>query len=575
MLLSKLLGPGRKEELALRIDGRPPTDPALAGWLGLGRASTAGVDVTEHNALSLSAVFAGVNLLSRVTGSLPLSVYRRSGKAKLPAESHPAYRLLATRPNPEMTASVFRRVLDWSRLLCGKACAEIQWDGGGNPRALWPLEGYRVQERRDDAGKLFFLVDGQRKVAPADMLYVPLVSADGVSGRSFLEYAVESLGLSISAQQFAAAFFGNGARPGGLLKHTGTPPPEKRKEMREGWTREHGGSPNAHRVAVLWGGWEFVRDAGAIAPDEAQLLETRKFSAEEVSRWLNVPPHLLAELSRATFGNIEEQGINFIAYSLGPTLVDYEQEYDAKLLDPPRLYCRHGLRALTRGNMQARGSFYREMFNIGAFSINDILEEEDENPIPGGDTHFVPLNMIPLEQAIKEPPPEPKPAPAVPGAKPGPGQEGGDGQGGGGQGAGGPGADAYQQQRKKRALLTQVYGRLLRLEMNAVRRAAKKPAEFLAWIDETYPADPSRIGWVEEQLREGLAPALAACVGDIDRGEELAAKLARREAEASRAQLLELAGEATAATLAEVVERCLAEDWKPEAFADSVLGELQ
>lgn len=411
-ILDSLLG-RRNHALGVTIDGRPLTDPSLAEWTGAGRHSAAGATVTADKALSLSGVFAAVNLLSNIVGCLPLHVYRRSGRQKSVAETQPAYRVLHTRANPEMTAAIARRTMEWHRLLWGAGCAEIGWDGAGQCRAIWPLEGWRVQPDRDEAGRLFYRVDGTRRVALADMLYVPLVSEDGVCGRSFLDYAVESLGLSISAQEFAARFFGNGAKPGGLLIHPGHRTKEQRDELRRSWQGEHGGSPNAHRVGVLWGGWSFDRTAGAVAPEEAQLLETRKFSTEEVARWLNIPPHLLAELSRATFSNIEEQGQSFVTYCVGLIVELYEQEYNSKLLDPPRLYCKHSLAALLRGNSAARSAYYRELWNIGVLSQNDILDLEDMNPIEGGDEHWVPVNMAPLSRALEPPelPPGPEPIP--------------------------------------------------------------------------------------------------------------------------------------------------------------------
>lgn len=394
MILDRLLG-----KLASKGAGQSPTSEVWPRWFGGGRNSAAGATVTEGRALSLSAVFAAVNLLSRVEGALPLHVYRQTGDAKNKATDLPAYSLLHHRPNPWMTASVFRRTLEWSRLIYGAAAAEIQYAGNGQPAALWPIEGWRVKPDTDSTGDLIYRVDQTRIVSPADMLYIPLVSEDGICGRSFLDFACESLGLSITAQEFAARFFGNGARPGGLLMHDGHPNPTARKEMRESWNAEHQGGERSHRVGVLWGGWKFDREAGAIAPDEAQLLETRKFGTQEVARWLNIQPHLLAELTDATFSNIEEQGINFIVYSLGPILVEYEQEYDCKLLDPPNLFSRHNLAALARGNMAARSAYYGSLFNIGVFSINDILSLEDMNPVDGGDQHFVPLNMAPLGKA--------------------------------------------------------------------------------------------------------------------------------------------------------------------------------
>lgn len=381
------------------------TDPAAIRLFG-SVESSAGACVTPETSLTLSAVFAGVSLLARVIGSLPLDVYRQNGRNKDKATTHPAYRVLHDELNGEMTASIGRAALEWNRLLYGAAAAEIGWDGGGNPRALWPLEGWRVRPMYDQAERLYFLVDGTRRVDPADMVYVPQVGCDGVVGRGFVHYAVESLGLGITAQEFAARYFGSGATPGGILSHDREMKPSQREEIREGWEAKH---RKANVLGILWGGWKYQPMQAANARD-AQLLEARKFTTEEVARWLGIPPHLLAELSRATFSNIEEQGLGFLAYSLGPTLVQYEQEYGRKLLTPPKLYAKHNVRALLRGNAAQRAAYYHTLLGDGVTNINEVRDLEDWNPIEGGDEHFVPLNMQPLKEALK-PMPDPKPQP--------------------------------------------------------------------------------------------------------------------------------------------------------------------
>ncbi len=370
------------------------------GVLFARQESSAGVEVTEETALSLSAVFAGVNLLSRVLASLPLHVYRQDGRKKDVASTHPAYRLLHTQPNPEMTSVSFRRAMEWNRLLWGGAYAEVQWSGSGQPAALWPIEGWRVCPDRDQQHRLYYKVKGEygepeRKVMPEDMLAVPHCAADGVYGRGVVSYAIQSLGLAIGTQEFAARYFGNGATPGGYLVHPGNPSPEARREMSRAWNEFHQGAGNAHKTAVIFGGWEHKPGAGHDA-ERAQLLEQRRFTNEEVARWLNVPPHLLRDLSRATFSNIEHQGLDFVTYSLNPTLVEYEQEFDRKLLSPPDLFCKHNVGALLRGDSAAQSAFMREMVHIGVYSVNDCLELLDLNPVEGGDVHFFPMNLAPL-----------------------------------------------------------------------------------------------------------------------------------------------------------------------------------
>lgn len=449
------------------------------GVLFSGPTSTAGVSVTTDDALSLSAVFAAVNLLSRVVGSLPLTVYRRWGRAKEVATTHPAYRLLHHSPNSEMTSATCRRVLEWHRLLHGNCYASIQWAGNGKPVAYWPVEPWRIRPKRRDDGTLYYELDGKDEIEPEDLIHIPLISNDGITGRSFLDYAVESLGLGIATQQFAAAYFGNGARPGGILKHPGQPPKPQRDEFKRSWEERHQGPANSSRTGVTWGGWEYVPDG--FNPEQSQLIEQRRFTTEEVSRWLGIPPHLLRDLARATFSNIEQQNLDFLVYSLGPILVDYEQEFDRKLLSPPETFCKHNLAALMRGDTAARSAFYQSMIGNGIYSVNDCRELEDMNPVDGGDTHFFPLNMAPLPSVAfpisvvpETPPPAPVPAP-------------------------------QPQPALGRLLLEQTLERLWKVEQTAIRRAAEKPSNFPDWVEEFYLSH-------EAKLAEALAFVVPVCI---------------------------------------------------------------
>ena len=499
-------------------------------WVRVG-----GVDA--ESALTLSAVFAAVSLVSRVVASLPLHVYRTEGRLKEHAISHAAYRLLRTAPNPEMTSAAFRRAMEWQRILYGVGYAQIQWAANYRPLALWPLEKNRVRPERSESGELGYRVDGREWVPACDMLVVPHVTANGIVGKGFIDYAGESLGISLSAQQCAGNLFDQGAKPGGILKHPGTPPLDAREEFKREWQKRHGGAGNAGRTAVLWGGWEYTGEDGSFAPEEAQLLESRRFSTEEVSRWTGIPPHLLYDLSRATFSNIEQQNLDFLVYSLGPALVDYEQEIDSKLLDSPSIYCKHAVSGLLRGDSAARASFYSAMFNLGVMSINEIRELEDWNPIEGGDTHFVPVNLAPLVPpvpAVSVPTTVVQPSTGEPSTQPAPSLPA-------------PEAPAVPATRTAdpaamRALAVATLDRLGRIEAKAVRGFARKPGAFLTAVDQFYESHRSR-------LAEAIVPVLAAVGADQSRAVAIASEWVER----SRADLL-AAAEVPAVKLAESVE---------------------
>lgn len=485
----------RRQKLASRGTLYSLIDPSVTSLFRTNTASS-GATVDLEGTLSLSAVFAGVNLYSLVLSSLPLVVYRKDGTRKEMANDHPVYRLLHSDPNPEMTAVTFRRVLEWHRLLGGAAIAEIEWDEMGNPAALWPLESWRVRPDRDpETWDLFYRVDGVRRVEPEDMLYIPLVSFDGVCGRSFIDFAIESLGLGITQQQFAGEFFGNGTKPAGLLKHPGNTTPEARKQIREGWEARHA---KAGVLGMLWGGWEYDATAGGESDmEKAQFLESRRFVTEEVARWLNIPPHLLRDLSRATFSNIEAQQRDALTYSFGPVLIHYEQEYDRRLLTPKgyapgAYYSKHKVEGFLRADSQARTAFYKAGLEGGWLNINTVLGLEDMDEIgPLGEMRFVPLNMQTLEQAAAEPEPPPAPEPPPPPAPEPPPKE----------------PDPAPKEEPKddptlRAWLTETLTRMMRVEMNAIRRAVKEPKKFLAWMESFYPGHM-------KTLREAMAAPLA------------------------------------------------------------------
>jgi HK97 family phage portal protein len=549
-LLDRLLG-GR-EALAIRSGSWPLSQ--TPGQLFNLRTSGAGVIVDQDSAMSLSAVFAAVNKLSSITAALPLSVYRSDGKNREVADANKAQRLLHTEFNPDMSAFIGRRTAEFHRLLWGRSCIEISWSGAGQPYALYPLEPWRFVMKRDGEGQLYLEVDGgKRRLQMQDVIYETLISRDGICGESFIDYAVGSLGLSIAAQTFSERFFGNDARPGGILTHELNPPKEQREEMRQSWQRHHEGPDKAFKTGVIWGGWKYTAESGAISPEDSQLLDVRKFSTEEVSRWLNVPPHILYDLDRSTNNNIEHQGIEFIQHSLGPTLIQKEQEIDRKLLNPPKLYSKHNVAALLRGDSTARADYYAKLIGIGVMNVNEARDLEDLNPIGSdGDVHFVPVNMQPIEKAIH--PPEPPP-PAIPPENPPPEP---------------PADNAPAMRAALRSLLTDTFARLQRKELNEGRRAAKRPGEFLAWIDGFYPEFEATLCVA---LRDPLRVLDAAQGMTSLRPSVVSGEYVSR----SREALLEAAGSATAAKLAAVVEE-LFREWEPSRPADEaarILGEEQ
>lgn len=373
-------------------------------WEAFGaRKTLAGVHVSETTAMNLAAAFACVSKISKTIASLPLPVYRKTANGKTRAEDHPAYTLLHDAPNPEMTAMVFRETLQAHALQWGNAYAEIERRGSGRPLALWPLRPDRTEPWRDGNGRLWYRLQrddgGYTYLPPEDVLHIPGLGFDGMRGYSVIRMARESMGLSMAAEQFGAAFFGNGTAMGGVLEHPGNPTAEQIQNLRNQLNEAHEGPGRAHKAFIATGGMKYT--ATTIPPNDAQFLETRKFQVVEIARWFDVPPHKIASMDAATFGNIEHQAIEWVVDTIRPWCVRWEQEINRKLLATPdrSLFAKHVIEGLLRGDFKSRQEGYNIGRNGGWMSANDIRELEDMNRIDGGDVYLVPLNMQTAQQA--------------------------------------------------------------------------------------------------------------------------------------------------------------------------------
>jgi HK97 family phage portal protein len=410
------------------------TAGALRSWIGNwpasefptifggGAATSTGVAVSEWTALNYSAVWAAIATISGDVASLPLPLYKltKNGGKERYVDSK-LYELLHDAPNPEMTSMVFRETLQAHALSWGGGFAEIERDQLDRPKALWPLTPDRVTpfRERDGTRRLRYRITnmngGNDYLEPRDMLHIPGLGFDGVTGYSVVHQARESIGLGLATEAFGGTFFGNGTTFGGVLTFPTRLNQELKAGIRESIDAVHGGVNRAHKIAIFGseaGGPKFEKTG--IPPNDAQFLETRKFQVTEIARWFGIPPHKLGDLERATFSNIEQQDIEYYRSCLRRWLVRWEQELNRKLISPlerKQQFFKHNAEGILRGDSAARASFYTAMFNIGAYSINKILESEDENPIgPEGDVHFVQVNVQPAELAMEGPQPQALPS---------------------------------------------------------------------------------------------------------------------------------------------------------------------
>lgn len=393
-----------------------PKDPVIAEWWGQGNDTATGLRVDETGALSYAAVFACVRILAESVASLPLVMFERTPEGKQRAPQHPLYTLLHDLPNPEMTSLHLRETLMGHLALWGNAYANIVWSRGGQVLELWPLRPDRMRVAREDGQlRYYYRVnpgDAERTIPARDVLHVAAFSQDGTVGLSPLSLFREAVGLGLAAQEFGARFFGNDARPGAVLQHPGALSDEAFKRLQQSWESRHQGLDKSHRVAILEEGMT-INEIG-IPPEDAQFLETRKFQVTEIARVYRVPPHMLADLDRATFSNIEHQSLEFVMHTLRPWLVRWEQALSRDLLTPAervRYFPEFVVDGLLRGDIQSRYQAYAVGRQNGWLSANDIRDLENMNRVEGGDVYLVPLNMIPADRVGELGSSEPTPMP--------------------------------------------------------------------------------------------------------------------------------------------------------------------
>ena len=375
--------------------------------------TTSGKTVTERSALQMTAVYSCVRILSEAVAGLPLHLYRyKEDGGKEKALDHPLYRLLHDEPNPEMSSFVFRETLMTHLLLWGNAYAQVIRNGKGEVIALYPLMPNKMSVDRDENGRLYYTYyrgsDEAMKsrdfaviLQPSDVLHIPGLGFDGLVGYSPIAMAKNAIGMAIACEEYGAKFFANGAAPGGVLEHPGTIKDPQR--VRESWQSTFGGSGNANKIAVLEEGMKYTPIG--ISPEQAQFLETRKFQINEIARIFRVPPHMVGDLEKSSFSNIEQQSLEFVKYTLDPWVTRWEQSIQRALLSQGEkavYFAKFNLEGLLRGDYQSRMNGYAIGRQNGWMSANDIRELENLDRIPaeeGGDLYLINGNMLPLRDA--------------------------------------------------------------------------------------------------------------------------------------------------------------------------------
>lgn len=379
-----------------RSRDKPKNSTVGSGYSFFFGGTTSGKRVNEISAMQMTAVYSCVRILAEAVAGLPLHLYRYTDNgSKEKAIEHPLYRLLHDEPNPEMTSFIFRETLMTHLLLWGNAYAQIVRNGKGEVLGLYPLMPNKMSVDRDTDGRLWYtytrstdeaptMKGSTVKLHPYDVLHIPGLGFDGLVGYSPIAMAKNAIGMGIACEEYGARFFANGAAPGGVLEHPGTvKDPQK---IRDSWNSVYRGTGNAHKVAVLEEGMKYTPIG--ISPEQVQFLETRKFQINEIARIFRVPPHMVGDLEKSSFSNIEQQSLEFVKYTLEPWVIRWEQSIMRALLSTQKkemYFVKFNLEGLLRGDYQSRMNGYAIARQNGWMSANDIRRLENLDQIPKED----------------------------------------------------------------------------------------------------------------------------------------------------------------------------------------------
>lgn len=396
-----------------RTRDKPSDRTAGSSYSFLMGGSTAGKNVNERSAMQMTAVYACVRILSEAIAELPLHLYRyKEDGGKEKAVDNVLYTLLHDEPNPEMTSFVFRETLMTHLLLWGNAYAQIIRNGRGQIIALYPLMPNKMTVDRDQDGRIFYkytkdnseaktMENGSVILTPDEVLHIPGLGFDGLVGYSPIAMAKNAIGMAIACEEYGAKFFANGAAPSGVLEHPGVLKDPER--VRNSWNAAYGGSANSGKVAVLEEGMKYTPIS--ISNEQAQFLETRKFQIDEIARIFRVPPHMVGDLDKSSFSNIEQQSLEFVKYTLDPWVIRWEQGLHRSLFTPAEkktYFFKFNVDGLMRGDYASRMQGYSVGIQNGIFSVNDCRELENMDLLSeeeGGNIHVLNGNVVRLPNA--------------------------------------------------------------------------------------------------------------------------------------------------------------------------------
>ena len=385
--------------LLARLFRSSPENPSTslsnpAAWLtGLFGTSKTGVQVSEDNALTFSAVYAAVRIISETIASIPLNVYVYDGETRVIAREHPIQKLLAHTPNTVSSSFTFRESMAANLVLHGNAYAKIEFNAAGRPISLTPLNPMLVEVKIVDGEKVY-VFNEKTTYLDYEIIHVVGLSFNGLTGKSPLTVAREAVAIGLAAQEYGARFYSNGANTGGIITAPGRLSIDAINRLKQSWNRANGGLSNSHGTAILEEGMKYEKIG--LDPEAAQFLQSRKFQVNEIARIFRIPPSYLADLENSsTRANVEQQAITFVRDCVTPYVRRFEVEFNRKLFreDEPNYYAYFTMEGLMRGDLQGRYQAYATARQWGWLSVNDIRDLENLNPVEGGNVYLQPLNM--------------------------------------------------------------------------------------------------------------------------------------------------------------------------------------
>jgi len=408
MYFSIEFGRKKKEEkneerktVILEDPGVPVNSKNILSVFG-GQESRSGIQVDQDIAVTFSSVYACIRILSETVASLPLSIYKQEGKSKSVDSLHPLQKILHDSPCECYTSFDWRQLMQASILLWGNGYSKIirnrktyepEWLDFIHPSIVEPFQVIR----KDGTKSLRYKIhkpDGEEIIYAENMIHIPGLGFDGISGKSPIEIAKENIALGLVAERFGAEFFANGASFNGILSSEQTMKKEQIDLVTDSWAKRYTGDGNRWKTPMLPFGVKY--SPVGIPLEQAQFIATRKFQVEEVARIYGVPLHMLNSLDRSTFSNIEHQGIEFVTNTIRPIVVRWEQELNRKLLkesEKTTHYTKFNLEGLLRGDSASRAAFYNTTVTLGVLTRNEVRELEDRNPLEGLDDPLTPANL--------------------------------------------------------------------------------------------------------------------------------------------------------------------------------------